>query len=45
MRMISVAVEKRLGDFSLDVRFDSASLVTAVFGPSAYPAGGVAVTV
>jgi molybdate transport system ATP-binding protein len=32
--MISVAVEKRLGDFSLDVRFESASRVIAVFGPS-----------
>jgi molybdate transport system ATP-binding protein len=32
--MISVAVEKRLGDFSLDARFESTSLVTAVFGPS-----------
>jgi molybdate transport system ATP-binding protein len=32
--MISVQVEKRLGDFSLDMRFKSASGVTAVFGPS-----------
>ncbi len=32
--MISVDVEKRLGEFSLHVRFESASVVTAVFGSS-----------
>src|SRR5215510_2952016 len=32
--MLSVDVHKRLGDFSIAVRFETASGVTAVFGPS-----------
>jgi molybdate transport system ATP-binding protein len=32
--MFDVAIEKKLGDFSLDVRFESTSPVTALFGPS-----------
>jgi molybdate transport system ATP-binding protein len=32
--MISVDVEKRLGEFTLDARFETASGVTALFGPS-----------
>lgn len=32
--MFDVAIQKKLGDFSLDVRFQSAAPVTALFGPS-----------
>jgi molybdate transport system ATP-binding protein len=32
--MFEVSVRKKLGDFSLDVRFESKALVTALFGPS-----------
>jgi molybdate transport system ATP-binding protein len=32
--MFDVAIQKTLGDFSLDVRFDSRASVTALFGPS-----------
>ncbi len=32
--MFDVAVKKTLGEFSLDVRFESKSPVTALFGPS-----------
>src|SRR5690348_12085920 len=32
--MFDVAIQKKLGDFSLDVRFESAAPVTALFGPS-----------
>src|SRR5207245_1779507 len=32
--MLAVEVEKRLGDFAVDVRFDSVAGVTALFGPS-----------
>jgi molybdate transport system ATP-binding protein len=32
--MISVQVEKHLGEFALDMRFESTSVVTGVFGPS-----------
>jgi molybdate transport system ATP-binding protein len=34
MTMLAVEVEKRLGGFSLDAKFESAGGVTAVFGPS-----------
>jgi molybdate transport system ATP-binding protein len=32
--MFDVAIKKQLGDFSLDVRFESSAPVTALFGPS-----------
>ncbi|HEX4763159.1 MAG TPA: ATP-binding cassette domain-containing protein, partial [Usitatibacter sp.] len=32
--MFDVAIQKKLGDFSLDVRFESKAPVTALFGPS-----------
>jgi molybdate transport system ATP-binding protein len=32
--MFEISVRKKLGDFSLDVRFESKALVTALFGPS-----------
>jgi len=32
--MFDVAIRKKLGDFSLDVRFASEAPVTALFGPS-----------
>lgn len=32
--MFEVSVRKKLGDFSLDVRFESKAFVTALFGPS-----------
>ena len=34
MTMLSVDVEKRLGDFSIAARFETAAGVTALFGPS-----------
>jgi molybdate transport system ATP-binding protein len=34
MTMISVGIEKRLGEFLLDARFETSSGVTALFGPS-----------
>lgn len=32
--MFHVAARKKLGDFALDVAFDSTAPVTALFGPS-----------
>ena len=32
--MLTVDVEKRLGDFALTVRFETAAGATALFGPS-----------
>ena len=32
--MLAVEIEKRLGDFALGARFESAGGITAVFGPS-----------
>ena len=32
--MLSVAVEKQIGDFSLKVEFETAGGATALFGPS-----------
>jgi molybdate transport system ATP-binding protein len=32
--MFEISVRKKLGDFSLDVRFESKAFVTALFGPS-----------
>jgi len=34
MTMLAVEVEKRLGDFSISARFETAAGVTALFGPS-----------
>src|SRR5690349_17199064 len=34
LRMLSVDVEKRLGDFTIGAKFDAPDGVTALFGPS-----------